>query len=102
MDEKFIFCVGLFALLLISMPFVALFSFAESKKTEMETLFIEENYKETINYDDFISIDRNKSEIMYLKDGSYLTMKYEWSADDFDVKDGIQIYIDSTGRVGIR
>lgn len=102
MDEKFIFCVGLFALLLISMPFVALFGFAEHKVAEMEALFIEENYKETINYENFISIDRNKSEIMYLKDGSYLTMKYEWSADDFEVKDGIQVYVDSTGRVGIR
>ena len=94
--------IGLFALLLISMPFVALFSFVEYKAAEIEALFIEENYKETINYDDFISIDRNKSEIMYLKDGSYLTMKYEWSADDLEVKDGIQIYVDSTGRVGIR
>lgn len=102
MDEKFIFCVGLFALLLISMPFAALFVFAEHKVAEMEALFIEENYKETINYENFISIDRNKSEIMYLKDGSYLTMKYEWSADDFEVKDGIQVYVDSTGRVGIR
>ena len=102
MDEKFILWIGFLALFLISMPFVAIFGFAESKKAEMEALFIEENYKETINYENFINIDHNKSEIMYLKDGSYLTMKYEWSADDFDVKDGIQIYVDSTGRVGIR
>lgn len=68
MDEKFIFCVGLFALLLISMPFVALFGFAEHKVAEMEALFIEENYKETINYENFIRIDRNKSMILIIND----------------------------------
>ena len=29
-------------------------------------------------------------------------MKYKYKADDFDVKDGIQVYVDSTGTVGIR
>lgn len=69
---------------------------------KMEELFIDSNYKETIEYLDFVNIDDNKTEITYLKNGAFFTMQYNYKADDFDTKDGIQVYVDSYGTVGIR
>lgn len=69
---------------------------------KMEELFIDSNYKETIEYLDFVNIDVNKTEITYSKTGVLFTMQYNYKADDFDVQDGIQVYVDSKGTVGIR
>ena len=69
---------------------------------KMEELFVDSNYKETIEYLDFVNIDDNKTEITYLKTGVLFTMQYNYKADNFDVQNGIQVYVDSKGTVGIR
>lgn len=63
-------------------------------------LFADSNYKETIEYSDFVSV--NNGEITYSKNRTFFTMQYNYKADDFDTKDGIQVYVDSYGTVGIR
>lgn len=87
----------------ISLPltfifFVLMVAFLHFNNTK--ELFADSNYKEIIEYSDFVSV--NNGEITYSKNGTFFTMQYNYKADDFDTKDGIQVYVGSYGTVGIR
>lgn len=66
-----------------------------------EEMFSEENYKETILYDDVKYVDGLRQEIKYLKNGESIIMKFDKKASDFASEDGIQIYV-YDGKIGVK
>lgn len=89
----------LFVSIILAFTFIGA-GFVKNDDINIQNFFVDENYRETIEYNDFIDISVN--EIKFMKDGSLITMKYKYKAKDFDVKDGIQVYVNPNGTVGIK